>query len=149
MTLKVETVTEPAFVPEIDEPRTLPNQDKILRLMIDGQWRTYREIGASTGLPAETIGSHLRNLRMDKGGGYVLCRRPRLHREAGLYEYQLLEPGSVSEYDSAKEPKREGKAFYAGFKHAVRIAAEADRGGAATKALIAEVKRYLSLAKGT
>ena len=95
----------PAFIARIDEPRTLPNQDLIRDLMIDEVWRTYREVGNAVGLPAETIGSHLRNLRMEKGGGYVLCRKPRLRREAGLYEYQMLPPGSISEFDSAKEPK--------------------------------------------
>lgn len=140
---------EPAFVAEIDEPRTLPNQDRILNLVIDGVWRTYREIGDATGLPPETIGSHLRNLRMEKGGGYVLCRKPRMKREDGLYEYQMLPPGSVSEFDSAKEPKVVGKAFYAGFRHAVVIAAKADldfKKNKSVQALIKELQRYLDLA---
>lgn len=136
---------EPAFVAEIDEPRTLPNQKKILAVMIDEVWRTYDEIGEATSLPPQTIGSHLRNLRMEKGGGYVLCRRPRLRREAGLYEYQMLPPGSISEFDSSLARTAAGKGFIAGFVHAVRIAAAADREFVKTAAGLAvkkEVTRY-------
>lgn len=135
------TVSVAAFIAEIDEPRTIPNQNKILDVMIDGVWRTYREIGDVVGLPPETIGSHLRNLRMEKGGGYVVCRRSRGDRTAGLYEYQVLPPGSKSEFDAAMDKRATGKGFLAGVKYAAKLVLKAGSLPDAKRALIRELEK--------
>lgn len=107
------------YIPEIDDGR-LKNAITIVReLMSDQKWRTYQEIALETGQRPEYVSSNLRDLRKAPHGSYVVERRPRGDRSAGLFEYRLQPPGTISEWSGAR-PKK--KKLGRGFKEGVRWA---------------------------
>lgn len=66
--------------------------DRIRALMADGQWRTFDEIAAATGVTNITsVSTVLRHLRQKKHGRYVVDRRQRGYSQ-GLYEYRVWRP---------------------------------------------------------
>jgi hypothetical protein len=78
------------YDPKYDQQR-LTGQLKVLwDLMIDGKWRTQREIGDVTGYQGSSITAQLRNLRKDKFGAHSTPRRIRGERAGGLWEYCLV-----------------------------------------------------------
>ena len=110
------------YVPEIDDPRLVPNMERVRLLMEDQVWRTLGEIADESGLRAESVSAHIRDLRKLKNGAYVVDRRARGSRHAGLFEYRLLPPGTVSAYSGAKPARTKmGKGFLAGMMFAVSI----------------------------
>ena len=112
------------YVRELDAPRLLPAMQLVLELMTDGRWRVYREIAEETGLFSEYISAHLRDLRKAKNGGYVVVKRPRGARCDGLWEFQLLPPGTESPYDTKKVYSEKDVSvdyFLEGMKHAARL----------------------------
>ena len=60
-------------------------------LMLDGVWRTLREIGLRLDHPEASISARLRDLRKPKFGQLVVNSR-RVPNGNGLHEYQLLRP---------------------------------------------------------
>ena len=73
-----------------DQPRLMNQNEIILKLMIDGIWRTLPEIWAETGYPPASISAQLRHLRKPRFGEYQVERRIRM--APGLYEYRVLDP---------------------------------------------------------
>lgn len=82
----------PEYKTKSDNIRLGNQQNRIKALMIDGQWRTLNEISKITGDPAASVSAQLRHLRKERFGSYTLERRPRKHRDSGLFEYRLLKP---------------------------------------------------------
>ncbi len=60
----------------------------IYLLMMDGKFRTLKEIEIITGHPQASISAQLRNLR--NRFKMTLNKQPRGDRESGLFEYQIL-----------------------------------------------------------
>ncbi len=74
----------------VDKKRLTGQIKRIYALMVDGGWRTLREIETSTGDPQSSISAQLRNLRKIKFGSHVINKRRRGDRTNGLFEYKLL-----------------------------------------------------------
>jgi hypothetical protein len=77
----------PAYEPTRDSARLTTQHVKIRELMLDGQWRTLRQIAELTGEPESSISAQLRHLRKPRFGGYTVERS---HIQNGLYEYRVL-----------------------------------------------------------
>ena len=62
---------------------------RVLDLMIDGKWRTLREIANEIESPEASISARLRDLRKRKFGEFYVNRRRRGDDKAGLFEYSV------------------------------------------------------------
>lgn len=85
------------YDPAHDDERLKKQLGRIYSCMIDGKWRTLGEISARTGDPEASVSAQLRHLRKPRFGAYVVDRRSRGERDAGLFEYQLSKPVKDSE----------------------------------------------------
>lgn len=79
----------PEYDPVFDKERLTKQIGRVYQCMIDGEWRTLREIAESTGDPESSVSAQLRHLRKPKFGAYHVFRKPRGDRGNGLYEYRL------------------------------------------------------------
>lgn len=87
----------PCYEQREERDERLGKQFKAVRdLMLDGEWRSLRQIAATLGYPESSVSARLRDMRKPKFGGYVVERR---HVERGLYLYR------VQEYKNAIERK--------------------------------------------
>lgn len=77
------------YEPEFDHERLGKQSRRVFDLMKDGEWRTFEEIGWSTGDPPASISARLRDFRKTRFGGFEVNRRARGERSSGLFEYQL------------------------------------------------------------
>lgn len=75
-----------------DKPRLDSQRANVRELMLDGMFRTLKEIEEATGYPQASISARLRDLRKQRFGSYTVNR---IHRGegAGTWYYQVLEPG--------------------------------------------------------
>lgn len=80
---------------EFDFTRLTGQIRRVHDCMIDGAWRTLREIATVTGDPESSISAQLRNLRKRKFGSFVVDVRARGDRSHGLFEYQLQPQNSA------------------------------------------------------
>lgn len=71
-------------VSEFDLPRLLTQYERVLACMADGAWHTQYEIAEATGDPQGSVGSQLRNARVD--GRQIEKRR----RSGGTWEYRMV-----------------------------------------------------------
>ncbi len=124
------------FSEEEDGARLSTQLERVLELMKDENWRTIHEIAKIVEGSEASVSARLRDLRKPKFGSYVVCKRQRGTRSDGLFEYQILPPGSVSKYDAAKKDSKHG--FYlAGLVDSARLMMAADPGFRGTKAAVA------------
>lgn len=72
----------------MDRPRLLSQFDRIMDYMGDGEWHTQFDIAEATGAPQGSVGSQLRNARVD---GHNIEKR-RQTDEGGTWEYRLVKP---------------------------------------------------------
>lgn len=79
----------PEYQPELDFVRLTGQIERIRNIMMDGKWRTLSDIECLTGDPAASISAQLRHLRKPRFGGYVVDKRRRGNRRAGLFEYRV------------------------------------------------------------
>jgi len=82
----------PEYVPARDHARLTKQLDRIRRLMLDGRWRTLKQIATITHDPETSVSAQLRHLRKPRFGSYIVNRRHSGDRRAGLFEYQLRPP---------------------------------------------------------
>lgn len=83
------------YDPKEDKARLLNQLSRVRGLMLDGKWRTLREIADATGGdPEASVSAQLRHLRKKRFGSYVVEKRSRGERKIGLYEYRVLQPTS-------------------------------------------------------
>lgn len=68
----------------LDRPRLMTQYEKIMDRMKDGGWHTQYEIAEATGAPHGSVGSQLRNARVD---GHTIEKRRR--GTSGTWEYRL------------------------------------------------------------
>jgi hypothetical protein len=78
-----------AYVPELDRERLGKQIRRVYDCMLGGAWRTLGEVSRITGDPEGSVGSQLRNLRMERFGRHKVDRRRRGDPAAGLFEYRL------------------------------------------------------------
>lgn len=80
-----------SFIEKIDGKRIRKQIDTIRELMLDGEWRTLREIALITDYPEASISADLRHLRKEAfwppEGKYVVTRNRR--HGAGTWEYMV------------------------------------------------------------
>jgi hypothetical protein len=68
----------------------LQNQNEAIReLMLDGKWRTLRDIAETTGYPEASVSAQLRHLRKERFGSYRVDKRRVSNTAVGLWEYQV------------------------------------------------------------
>ena len=70
-----------------DSQRLSKQQEKILNLMRDGEWRTLRHIAYVTNAPEASVSAQLRNFRKPKFGNHTLEKD---YHGDGLYYYRLV-----------------------------------------------------------
>ncbi len=87
------------YDPAHDEHRLKKQLGRVYNCMIDGIWRTLSEISEITKDHEASISAQLRNLRKPIFGGYVVERRSRGERSTGLYEYRLIKPLPLIQYN--------------------------------------------------
>ena len=78
------------YKPQYDDARLTGQLKRVWNCMIDGRWRTLREIADVTGDPESSISAQLRHLRKQRFGAHTVLKRNRGDRQHGLYEYVLL-----------------------------------------------------------
>lgn len=74
-----------AVDPNVDVPRLMRQYERILAILNDGQWHTLHAIAERTGIPHGSVGSQIRNARVE---GYHVEKR-RAAPGAGTWEYRL------------------------------------------------------------
>lgn len=77
-----------AVDPKIDVPRLMTQYHRIIKLLEDYQWHTLPEIADRLGVPHGSVGSQIRNARVD-GKSIVKVRTA---PKSGLWKYRLLRP---------------------------------------------------------
>ena len=77
------------IVAERDDPRLSSQLEKIKKLVLDGKWRSLKQISEATKAPHASVSAQLRNLRKRKFGAYEVQRR---HVDGGFYQYRVLKP---------------------------------------------------------
>lgn len=134
----MSTFAGATYDPATDDERLSGQLLRIYALMKDGNWRTLQEVAEATGDPHASVSAQLRHLRKPKFGSYVVNRRPRGERTAGLYEYQVLPPGSI-EIDEVRVHKKELSGFQKGVLYVAKILAEASDFASAKEQIKAEL----------
>lgn len=72
-----------AVDPKIDQPRLLSQYEWILKYMQESGWRTQYEIAEALDFPQGSVGSQIRNARVD---GWIIEKR---RRSGGTWEYRI------------------------------------------------------------
>lgn len=80
----------PDFEFSKDGHRILKQHEIIRDFMLDGKWRTLREISVNLGYPEASVSAQLRHLRKPRFGCYTVKKR---RKTVGTWEYQVLTPG--------------------------------------------------------
>jgi predicted ArsR family transcriptional regulator len=57
--------------------------------MVDGKWRTLREIADALTIPEASASARLRDLRKERFGNYQVERQRRGEGRKGLFEYRM------------------------------------------------------------
>lgn len=80
----------PDYSSQIDGERLRKQHEQIRQLMLDGNWRTLREISFRLGYPESSVSAQLRHLRKAQFGGYRVEKKR--HGHTGLWAYHVSEP---------------------------------------------------------
>jgi len=83
-----------------DHKRLSKQHEEIKKLMLDGNWRTLREIAGGLRYPEASVSAQLRHLRKPRFGAYVVERRRRDF--SSLYEYRVQPRASSSQHPIAR-----------------------------------------------
>lgn len=75
----------------LDLSRLNAQARRVADVMLDGQWRTLREVSTATGDPEASVSARLRDLRKPQNGRHEVKRRRRASLDAtdGVWEYRL------------------------------------------------------------
>ena len=80
------------YDPRLDHDRLSTQLDRTRGLMLDGRWRTLRQIANLVGGTEASVSARLRDLRKAKFGGLCVERR---RIDGGLFEYRVLRKGGA------------------------------------------------------
>lgn len=72
-----------------DRARLSRQATSVLDLMIDGKWRTLREMGEALGEPQASISARLRDLRKERFGAWKV---ERAYVRDGIWQYRVQRP---------------------------------------------------------
>lgn len=72
-----------------DAARHDRQRQAVVRLMSDGKWRTYVEIGQALGIQPQSAGARMRDLRKEQYGAHDVPRRHRPGAPRGTFEYRI------------------------------------------------------------
>jgi len=75
------------YSPVRDRVRLNAQTQRVYDVMIDGVWRTLRDIERMTDDPQASISARLRDLRKQKFGGHTINR---VYVTRGLFKYQMI-----------------------------------------------------------
>ena len=71
------------------KPKNADSQLKTVKaIMLDGEPHSKYEIAEKTGIELSSVASRIRDLRLEKYGGYIIQRQ----KKDGVYYYGLLNP---------------------------------------------------------
>jgi hypothetical protein len=87
-----KTFSGETFSQEKDGARLSSQLKRVRDLMLDGQWRTLREIQLACGGSEAGTSARLRDLRKPRFGGFCVERRRAEGENSGLWEYRLVAP---------------------------------------------------------
>lgn len=79
----------PDYDPKLDFERLTGQIRRVFTCMLDGKWRTLKEIAEATGDPEASVSAQLRHLRKDRFGAHTILKRRRGIPSDGLFEYRL------------------------------------------------------------
>lgn len=82
---------------EHDRERLRGQLERVRRLMVDGQWRSLRQIAAVVGGTEAAVSARLRDLRKERFGSWEVERRALGSRDRGLFSYRVLPPKEKKE----------------------------------------------------
>lgn len=85
MTATLGHQSHSAVDPVLDVPRLLTQYERVIWFMRDGRWHTQYDVAEAIGAPQGSVGSQLRNARVD---GYTVEKRRR--GDGGTWEYRLV-----------------------------------------------------------
>ena len=74
------------YKPARDGKRLSKQFERVRDLMLDGEWRTLRDIADALGIPESSASARLRDLRKPEFGSYLVERR---YIDNGLYRYRV------------------------------------------------------------
>lgn len=78
------------YDPDLDRKRLGDQMIRILDCMLDGKWRTLREISDMTDDPEASVSARLRDVRKLWGEGAMEARRtPSVDGRRGLWQYRV------------------------------------------------------------
>lgn len=75
-----------AVDPKVDRPRLVSQFERIMAFMGEGRWYTQYEIAAALEIPQGSVGSQIRNARVD---GYRIAKQRRGGKRSGTWEYRM------------------------------------------------------------
>jgi hypothetical protein len=75
------------FVPSRDEVRLTGQVGRVWDCMIDGRWRTLRELAYCADGTESSVSARLRDLRKERFGSHVVERQ---YIQNGLFKYRLI-----------------------------------------------------------
>ena len=71
-----------------EKVRLIPQRERVLAYMLDGQWHTLYEVAQSLDYPDASVSARFRDLRKDQYGGYTVDKRLKEGCE-GTWEYRV------------------------------------------------------------
>jgi len=74
------------YNPKRDNPRLVPQFQRVKSLMLDEKWRTLEQISKAVDAPHASVSAQLRHLRKKRFGSYTVERK---HAGDGLYFYRV------------------------------------------------------------
>lgn len=74
------------YQPARDSRRLSKQWERVRDLMLDGRWRTLRQIADATNCPEASVSARLRDLRKPRFGGYTVERKAQPN---GLHLYRV------------------------------------------------------------
>lgn len=77
----------PEYIPGRDQARLTSQICRVWNCMLDGEWRTLKEISESIGAPESSVSAQLRHLRKARFGSHEVERE---HIKNGLFRYRVI-----------------------------------------------------------
>lgn len=94
----------PDYEPDADHHRLSKQHDRVRETALHwpGGWFTLEEMSQKTGDPAASVSAQLRHLRKPRFGSYIVEKRRRGDRSAGLFEYRVKPPANSRAAEEAE-----------------------------------------------
>lgn len=77
----------PEYIPGRDQARLTSQICRVWNCMVDGKWRTLKEIADLIDAPESSVSAQLRHLRKSRFGAHEVERE---HIKNGLFKYRVI-----------------------------------------------------------